>query len=73
MHQNKYNVMQQQQNENKQENSNKKPDDKSGVMMQGHIKMGRVSACSWHKAKQAHRLAHARRARFPAMTFSSAV
>ena len=31
--------MQQQQNENKQENSNKKPDDKSGVMMQGHIKI----------------------------------
>ena len=39
MHLNKYNVMQQDQKENKQENSNKKPDDKSGVMMQGHIKI----------------------------------
>ena len=39
MHQNKYNVMQEDQTENKQQNSNKNPDDKSGVMMQGHIKI----------------------------------
>jgi len=31
--------MQQNQTENKEENNNKKPDDKSGVMMQGHIKI----------------------------------
>ena len=31
--------MQEDQTENKQQNSNKNPDDKSGVMMQGHIKI----------------------------------
>jgi hypothetical protein len=39
MHQNKYNVMQQETIENTQEQNNKKPDDASGVMMQGHIKI----------------------------------
>jgi len=39
MHQNKYNVMQQESIENTQEKNTKKPDDASGVMMQGHIKI----------------------------------
>jgi len=39
MHQNKYNVMQQQPIENTQQENTKKPDDASGVMMQGHIKI----------------------------------
>ena len=38
MHQNKYNDMQEQKVENKSE-ENKKPDDKSGVQVQGHIKI----------------------------------
>jgi len=39
MHQNKYNVMQQEPIENTQQENTKKPDDASGVMMQGHIKI----------------------------------
>jgi hypothetical protein len=39
MHQNKYNVMQQEPIENTREENNKKPDDKSGVFIQGHIKI----------------------------------
>jgi len=39
MHQNKYNNMQEETIENKQEQDTKTPDDKSGVFMQGHIKI----------------------------------
>ena len=40
MHLNKYNTMQDEQNQKLEENSKeKKPQDHSGVMMQGHIKI----------------------------------